>query len=141
MKDFKIFLEDGSIKRITPNKLLIKSLVDDAVKRLNFYKKLKLNSETSKYILENVYESLRELADAVLIKDGYKSYSHEASIVYLLKYNLSLIEINKFDNFRKIRNNSKYYGKSVDLEDSKEIVELAEKLLKEIKNILKDANS
>ena len=54
MKDFKIFLEDGSIKRITPNKLLIKSLVDDAVKRLNFYKKLKLNSETSKYILGQI---------------------------------------------------------------------------------------
>ncbi|MBS3135109.1 hypothetical protein J4406_01920 [Candidatus Woesearchaeota archaeon] len=141
MKDFKIFLEDGSIKRITPNKSLIKSLVNDAIKRLDFYKKLRLDNENSKYILENIYESLRELADAVLIKDGYKSYSHEASITYLLKYNLPLVEINKFDNFRKIRNNSKYYGKPVDLEDSKEIMELAEKLLKDIKNILKDANS
>jgi len=141
MRDFKIFLEEGSVKKITPNISLVKSLVSDAVKRLNFYKKLKLNNKNSKYVLENIYESLRELADAILIKDGYKSYSHEASIVYLLKYNLSSIDINKFDNFRKIRNNSKYYGKPVDLEDANEIVELSEKLLNKINDILKDANS
>ena len=141
MRDFKIFLEEGSVKKITPNISLVKSLVSDAIKRLNFYKKLKLNNENSKYVLENIYESLRELADAILIKDGYKSYSHEASIVYLLKYNLSSIDINKFDNFRKIRNNSKYYGKPVDLEDANEIVELSEKLLNKINDILKDANS
>ena len=141
MRDFKIFLEEGSVKKITPNISLVKSLVSDAIKRLNFYKKLKLNNKNSKYVLENIYESLRELADAILIKDGYKSYSHEASIVYLLKYNLSSIDINKFDNFRKIRNNSKYYGKPVDLEDANEIVELSEKLLNKINDILKDANS
>lgn len=141
MRDFKIFLEEGSVKKITPNISLVKSLVSDAVKRLNFYKKLKLNNKNSKYVLENIYESLRELTDAILIKDGYKSYSHEASIVYLLKYNLSSIDINKFDNFRKIRNNSKYYGKPVDLEDANEIVELSEKLLNKINDILKDANS
>ena len=129
------------MKKITPNISLVKSLVSDAVKRLNFYKKLKLNNKNSKYVLENIYESLRELTDAILIKDGYKSYSHEASIVYLLKYNLSSIDINKFDNFRKIRNNSKYYGKPVDLEDANEIVELSEKLLNKINDILKDANS
>ena len=141
MRDFKIFLEEGSVKKITPNISLVKSLVSDAIKRLNFYKKLKLNNKNSKYVLENIYESLRELTDAILIKDGYKSYSHEASIVYLLKYNLSSIDINKFDNFRKIRNNSKYYGKPVDLEDANEIVELSEKLLNKINDILKDANS
>ena len=37
MRDFKIFLEEGSVKKITPNISLVKSLVSDAVKRLNFY--------------------------------------------------------------------------------------------------------
>ena len=51
MRDFKIFLEEGSVKKITPNISLVKSLVSDAVKRLNFYKKLKLNNKNSKYVL------------------------------------------------------------------------------------------
>ena len=136
MKEFNIFLEQGVVKKITPNLNLIKSIYEDAIKRIEFYKKLELNEESSKFILENIYESLRELADAVLVKDGYKSYSHEASIIYLKKYNISLSDINDFDRLRKIRNNSKYYGKNVDLEDVGFSFELVEKLLNRIKNIL-----
>lgn len=136
MKEFNIFLEQGVVKKITPNFNLIKSVYRDAIKRVEFYKKLELNEESSKFILENIYESLRELADAVLIKDGYKSYSHEASIVYLKKYNIPLSDLNGFDRLRKIRNNSKYYGKTVDLEDVKFSFDLVEKLLNRIKDIL-----
>jgi len=136
MKEFNDFLEQGIVKKVTSNYSLIKSIYNDALKRIEFYKKLKLSEESYKFILENIYDSLRELADAILIKDGYKSYSHEASIIYLKKYGFSMAEINDFDRLRILRNNSKYYGKNVDLEDVKFSFELVEKLLNKIKNIL-----
>ena len=45
----------------------------------------KLQKAKPKYILENAYEAMREAADSVLYVDGFKSFSHEASIIYLAK--------------------------------------------------------
>ena len=69
--------------------------------------------------LENAYEAMREAADALLYLDGFKSYSHEASIAYLLRKGFGESEIIEIDRFRKIRNGIKYYGRDCNLEDAK----------------------
>ncbi len=47
---------------------------------------------------------MREAADSLLYHDGFKSFSHEASIVYLLKKGFNEHDVSEFDRFRKIRN-------------------------------------
>ncbi len=111
MLAFSYFLGKKKVLRRKKDIPLAKSLIEDANARIVFAKKSK---EDTKYAFEASYESVRELMDAILAVVGYKSYSHEASIAYLQEYDFSQPVISHIDNIRKKRNNSKYYGKTID---------------------------
>lgn len=127
MKPFEYYLKNKNVRKVSINIQLAKSLVDDIAQRTK--EMVKLDAKNSpKIIFENIYDSLREFSDAILAIDGFKSYSHEASIAYLKKYNFSDAEISALDRFRYKRNGSKYYGKKIYTEDCEDI----EKFYKEI---------
>jgi len=86
MKDFDVFVQSGDVKKQLPDKNLSASLINDSIKRLE-YAKSSLSEENSKYIYENVYESLREAADSILVLNGFKAFSHEATISFLQRFN------------------------------------------------------
>lgn len=135
VKDFEFFLSKGDIKRQSPNENLSKATFKDSLERLELSKNL-LQKTRPKYVLENAYEAMREAADSVLYKEGFKSFSHEASIVYLIKKDFNEKDIIEFDRFRKIRNGIKYYGTDCDESDAKLAIQLAEKIISKIKEIL-----
>lgn len=121
MDDFEIYIKDEKVKKQASDTELAKSLISDAKQRIEKINQLDIKS-FSKIIFENVYDALRSILDAILAVDGYKSYSHEASIVYLKKYKIEDSVLKEFDDFRYKRNASKYYGKSVSAEDALDII-------------------
>jgi len=136
MKEFAFFIQKGEVKRESPDKPLVISLAKDAVHRLEYATNQKLTESNCKYVLENAYEALRELADALLHLEGYKSYSHEASIAFLRKFSsLTESELNQFDTLRKKRNGSKYYGEAADVLEAKEALQFANTLLPKLKKL------
>lgn len=135
VKDFNFFINKGDVKKQSPDKNLAKATLDDSEERLALAKSLQKLTKP-KYVLENAYEAMREAADSVLYNEGFKSFSHEASIVYLLKKGFTESEIAEFDRFRKIRNGIKYYGNDCDEQDAEAAIELAEKIVNRIKEIL-----
>ncbi len=136
MKDFNFFVNKGDVKKQSPDKNLAKATFNDSQERLALSKNLQKIAK-SKYVLENAYKSMREAADAVLYNEGFKSFSHEASIVYLLKKGFSESDIAEFDRFRKIRNGIKYYGRDCDESDAEAAIKLAEKVVNRIKELIK----
>ncbi len=106
---------------ITSNPNEIKAIKEDSIRRFDLFWKQKDNIEMAKYVFENLYESLRELAECIALSDGKKIYSHELTIKYL-KEKGSITENDSvlFDDFRKLRNKSKYYGKNISIEKLKE---------------------
>ena len=112
MKPFEYFLKLKEVRKTSKNIELAKSLIKDMKERLEDSKELPIKFK--KLIFENYYDALRNFCDALLSKDGFKSYSHQASIIYLSKYNFSVSEIQQLENFRFLRNSSKYYGKSIE---------------------------
>ena len=132
VKDFEFFLKKGDVKRQSPDKNLAFSTFKDSMERIEFAKQL-LNKTKQKYVLENAYESMREAADSILYLRGFKSFSHEASIVYLLKEGFNDKDIIEFDRFRRIRNGIKYYGKDCDISDAEQAIQLAENMINKIK--------
>jgi len=136
VKEFEFFLNKGDVKKQRPDENLSKATFNDSLERLEFSKNL-FQKAKSKYVLENAYEAMREAADSLLYREGFKSYSHEASIVYLLKKGFSEQDIIEFDRFRKIRNSIKYYGGDCDETDADSAIKLAEKIINKIKNISK----
>ena len=135
MKEFTYFVQKGDVKKQSVDKLLATSLAKDAVHRLEYATNQKLTENNAKYVLENAYEALREFADALLHLEGYKSYSHEASIAFLKKFQLTESELNQFDTLRKKRNGSKYYGETADIIEAKEVLQFANTLLPKLKKI------
>jgi len=117
MMDFGFYLEKGDVKKVSPDLELAKSLRNDMLNRANIILILDLK-KFAKIIFENIYDSLRDFCDILLAIDGYKSYSHLASISYLRKYGFSEEDINDLDRFRYKRNSSKYYGKNIFFQDN-----------------------
>lgn len=116
----------GKVKKQSIDTELAVSLLKDAKERAEKSKKLSVK-DFGKIIFENIYDSLRELLDAILALEGYKSYSHEASIAYLQILGFSDATITELDNLRYKRNSSKYYGKGVPLEDVENILSFYDK--------------
>lgn len=138
MVDFEYFIKTGEVKATTKDRLLCKSLISDAKRRFEYFDIL-VTKENAKFVLENTYEAMREIADAILAIEGYKSYSHEASILFLSKRGfINESEQNKFDQLRKIRNKSKYYGTDVDEIDAKDSIALAKRIIEQLGRILNE---
>ena len=138
MKDFSIFIANGSVKKQQPDSNLSESLARDCMERFEDAK-LSLNTgRKPKFIYENVYESLREAADSILFLKGYKSFSHEASISFLQQFkDLSAKEISDFDRMRIKRNGMKYYGKSCSEKDVEEAIKFSDALMRKLLEIRK----
>jgi hypothetical protein len=135
MKDFDYYLNEGKVKKQSKDKEFAISLRNDAVNRAGKVLKLDIK-EFSKIIFENIYESLRELLDAALALEGYKSYSHEASIAHIKKFGIDDSVLLQLDDFRYKRNSSKYYGKEISEEDAREIIAFYKENSNRIKDII-----
>jgi len=83
MKDFSVFLMEGSVKQQQPDRNLSEDLAKDCQERFDDAKLSLGTGRKPKFIYENVYEALREAADSILFLKGYKSFSHEATISFL----------------------------------------------------------
>ena len=132
VKDFGFFLKKGDVKKQSPDKNLAYSTFKDSLERIEFARQL-FNKAKPKYVLENAYEAMREAADSILYIRGFKSFSHEASIVYLLNEGFNEKEVIEFDRFRRIRNGIKYYGKDCDKSDAEQAIQLADRIIIKIK--------
>lgn len=122
-------------KEIKVNKNLIKSLLESSHNKLNSQSLLKLNDTTSASKISLTYEALRELLEALAISKGYKIYNYEC-YCYFLKEILNRSSLaNKFDIYRKIRNDINYYGKKINKEEGKEVLEELINIIKEIKKL------
>jgi len=130
--DWKSCKKNKLVKDIKPDKNLIISLTSVSAKKLKSQSMLTLTEETASSKITLAYDGLRELLEALAVKNGYKIYNHECYCAFLKEIVNNALIGDKFDNFRKIRNNINYYGKDLTKEEAKlflkEILELIEKI-------------
>ena len=135
MKEFSFFIATKAVKKQTPDKNQAQALARESNERLQLAKSIN-KAQKPKYVLENAYEAIRELIDAILAGEGYKSYSHEASVAYLHNLGFSITDIMQMDRLRKRRNGIKYYGEDAAQEEADEALKIASdltlKLLKKL---------
>ncbi len=135
--NFEYFVEKGDVKMQSVDENLANALKKESLERIHFVRRLIKNLENPKYIVENIYDLLRELIEAKLAADGFKSYSHEATIIYLRKFkDFTDAEIKFLDELRKIRNGLKYYGKTIEKDKAQKVVEFMESLVPKLKKLL-----
>ena len=123
-------------KSIKRDNNLINSLVQSSIKKLKTQSRLPLNGITATSKITLVYDSLREVLEALAIANGFKIYNHECYRAFLSEVLKESALSKDFDGFRKLRNSINYYGKDVSAEEAKQILADMQKLIKEVKKLL-----
>ena len=137
MRDFKYYLKKGDVRKVSPDYSLAKALLKNLLNRGKKVIELNVNKYSS-LIFENLYDCFREAGDSLLSLNGYKSYSHQATIVYFKNYNFSEEFINRLDNFRYKRNSSKYYGEEISTGETLEIIKFYKKYVDKIRKYIEE---
>lgn len=118
--NFGYFLDIGKVKRVTPNRIRAASLFKSSSQAIETAKVIPLSVNTSKTVLRELYEGLREYCEAIGYLKGYKFLDHESMTYFILDILKEQSASNKFDRYRKLRNGINYYGEDIDLETVKE---------------------
>lgn len=139
MKPFEYYLEEKSVRKVSVDIELARALIKDMRERINENFNEDVNKKP-KTIFENIYDALRDFCDALLALEGFKSYSHEASISFLSKKNFDVATVNQLDNFRYRRNGSKYYGRTIIPEEAKDIKAFYVRTKDKINKLIKENN-
>ncbi len=135
--DFDVYLASGKVKKKTKDSVEASSLLNKALLRINNLRSL--NETTASLVLEDAYESAREGAQALMSLDGFKPYSHEGTISFLIKFYAKIFteyEFSQFDRFRRLRNDSVYKAETISIDDALKCVEFSKALLHKIKERL-----
>ncbi len=135
--NFDNSLNEGRIRRIVPSQIRASSLFKSSAQAIETAKLIPLDVNTSKTILRELYEGLREHCEALGILNGYKFLDHE-SIVYFLRDILKDPIYKKFDRYRKLRNGINYYGEDINVETVKAAIAEIPKLIKELEKHRKE---
>ena len=138
IRSFEFYLKEKKAVKQQPDREMAASLMRKAESRLKYAESQKISEGNSGFIFEDVYESLREAAQAVLCAEGYKPYSHEVLIAFL-KENHSEIDpgmLDNFDELRKLRNLAVYEAEEVSEEKTASSIEFVKSILPKLKSIL-----
>ena len=124
---FKKFVKE---KRVEED--LIRFLLEESVRKRKSNDLLELDDTTATTKICIIYDSLREVLEALALKKGFKIYNHECFTAFLREVCLKENFAKSFDIFRKIRNGINYYGKRLSKEDARILILKITTLRKEI---------
>lgn len=134
--DFSECLKKRIAKEVNEDKELIASLLKTSQNKLDSEKKLELNEVTATSKISLLYDSLRELLEALAIRNGYKIYNHECYTYFLKEILNESIKGDEFDDLRKVRNSINYYAEDISVEEAKAVLERIRKLREEILKLI-----
>ncbi|MBI4439624.1 hypothetical protein HY638_01510 [Candidatus Woesearchaeota archaeon] len=138
--NFEASLRGGKSKKVMPSKIRASSLFGSSVQAIDTARVIPLSNNSSKTILRELYEGLREYCEAIGYLNGYKFLDHE-SIGYFLRDVLKEQSLSaKFDRYRRLRNGINYYGEDIDIETVKEAITEIPKLIKELEKYSKESS-
>ena len=136
IEDFQFYLNNGMVKKGSPNRESAIALMEKAQSRLAYVREQKINKATAPFVFEDIYEAVRDSCQALMELKGYKPYSHEAHIAFLKEfYNFPQHLLTTFDRLRVLRNKSVYGAAKVSPETCKEAFGFAVSVLPQFKKL------
>ena len=124
------------VKRVSVDESLINSLIKSSKNKFDSGRKLELDEITSSSKISLMYDSLRELLEALALKNKYKIYNHNCFTAFLKERLNEFLIAEEFDEIRKIRNSINYYGKEIDLFNTRRVILRIKQLRKKIGDLL-----
>ncbi len=113
MKNWEDCLGENVYKR-KPDKQKAKSLLEITEIRKKDNQRRERTNQNTPLIIETYWEIIKQLLNALLSVNGYKSYSQECLVAYANRYlDLSKYQIKLLEELRKLRNDIDYRGKNL----------------------------
>lgn len=139
MKPLKFYIESGLVRQGSKDPGEAKAMVARASKRLEYVKSQTITEDNASFLFEDIYEVMRECIQGLMAANGYKPYSHEATVAFLDEYykpyfGEKLVEA--FNRYRIIRNNIVYRANSVSKEDTVKALDAAENYIRKTAALL-----
>jgi len=113
--DWKDCINYNKVKKVNRNPEQAHSLVELANRRYESIERRK-EHEYPQLLLEEYYETIKELIGAMLSLQGYKSYSHECLISFMKEFypkTLTQSQLHLLDGLRKLRSDILYRGREI----------------------------
>lgn len=120
--DWEMCCNQHLVKEVTPDKGLIESLKQSSQNVIKTNETIILNETTASTKVSLMYDSVRELLEALALSNGFKIYNHECFTSFLVTKCVKLQSANKFDRFRKIRNGLRYYGQRINTKEAHSLI-------------------
>jgi len=140
LKDFKEFVSQGMVKKISPNKNRSDSLIKEAESKKSFLESVIKSVPKEKvypnFVVETCYDIIIEFIRAKMILDGFKSDSHEAEVSYMAELGFSSFDVRFVNELRYFRNGIKYYGKMLDKEYADKVFDFLNKIYSKLKKLV-----
>ena len=133
--DWKECNDKRFVKKVSIDINLINSLDASSNKKCKSANMLELNETTAASVISLLYDSLRELLEALAIKKGFKIYNHECFCSFLSEIVHDHQNAVLFDKFRKVRNGINYYGKDLSADNARQLKIEMTGFMKEIKKL------
>ena len=123
-------------KDVKPDIGMIASLTKSSKNKSDSESKLEMSNITAGSKLSLAYDSLRELLEALSLKNGFKVYNHECYAAFLKEVMKESYKADEFNEIRKVRNAVNYYGKEISPEESSEVIARIKKLAVSVAGLL-----
>ena len=143
IREFSEFIENGTVRKIKPDKERAKSLVKEAERKLKVINRqikiLGVDDELSNEYVLMCYDCLMFLIRAKMLLDGYYAigkYAHEAEVSYLRILNFNEIDVRFLNKMRYYRNGMLYYGTKLDKEYADKVIKFTKNTYLKLRKIL-----
>ena len=131
-------IEFNTSLAITPNKAKARSLYGTAKERIEFLKENTLSEKNASFVFEGYYSSILELLHAYVLLKGF-SVSNHLCLGYYLRDTLKRNDMFRIFNDSRIKRNFLvYYGKKLDFQLAKDIIQKISWFFKEFTILLKE---
>ncbi len=116
-----------------------KAMIARASKRLEYVKSQSITEDNASFLFEDIYEIMRECVHGLMAANGYKPYSHEATVAFLDEQYRSYFGeklVEAFNRYRIIRNNIMYRANFVSKDEAIKALDVAENFVKKTADLV-----
>ncbi len=148
VRQFEEFIAEGIVKKQAPDRSRANFLASESEKSYDFLldvvKNYGITERNANTIIKLCYDVVMELIRACMLKEGYNASgrgAHEAEVSYLRKIGFKETDVQFADQVRYFRNGVMYYGKQLDEEYAKTVLEFMDGLYRKLKEMAADRQS
>ncbi len=139
MKPLKFYIESGLVRQGSKDPGESKAMIARASKRLEYVRSQPITEDNASFLFEDIYEIMRECVHGLMAANGYKPYSHEATVAFLDEHHRSYFGeklVEAFNRYRIIRNNIMYRANFVSKDEAIKALDVAENFVKKTADLL-----